>query len=80
MAFSSVKLGELANALDAARADGTAKSATGKAGLTSTSTVVYSLGTATALTGARDDPEEALANLITLLATYGIITDGTTAT
>lgn len=32
------------------------------------------------VTGARDDPESALANLLTALATAGIITDSTTAT
>ena len=32
------------------------------------------------ITGARDDPEAALANLLTALATLGLITDSTTAT
>lgn len=32
------------------------------------------------VTGARDDPEAALANLLTALATLGLITDATTAT
>jgi len=32
-----------------------------------------------AVTGARDAPEEALANLLTALATLGLITDNTTA-
>ena len=32
------------------------------------------------VTGARDAPEEALANLLTALATLGVITDSTTAT
>ena len=32
------------------------------------------------ITGARDTPEEALANLLTALATLGLITDSTTAT
>lgn len=31
------------------------------------------------VTGARDDPEAALANLLTALATLGLITDSTTA-
>ena len=31
------------------------------------------------LTGARNDPEAALANLITLLATAGVLIDNTTA-
>lgn len=31
------------------------------------------------ITGARDDPEEALANLIAALETLGLITDSTTA-
>jgi len=31
------------------------------------------------ITGARDDPEQALANLLTALATLGLITDSTTA-
>jgi len=31
------------------------------------------------VTGARDVPEEALANLLTALATLGLITDSTTA-
>lgn len=31
------------------------------------------------VTGARDTPEEALANLLTALATLGLITDNTTA-
>lgn len=31
------------------------------------------------ITGARDDPEAALANLLTALATLGLITDSTTA-
>jgi len=33
----------------------------------------------TSLTGARDDPEAALANLITILAAQGFIVDNTTA-
>jgi hypothetical protein len=32
-----------------------------------------------AVTGARDTPEEALANLLTALETLGLITDSTTA-
>ena len=32
-----------------------------------------------AVTGARDDPEAALANLLTALASLGLITDTTTA-
>ena len=32
------------------------------------------------VTGARDTPEEALANLLTALETLGLITDSTTAT
>lgn len=32
------------------------------------------------VTGARDTPEEALANLLTALATLGLITDSTTET
>jgi len=32
------------------------------------------------VTGARDDPEDALANLLTALAALGLITDSTTAT
>jgi len=32
------------------------------------------------ITGARDDPEQALANLLAALATLGLITDSTTAT
>ena len=32
------------------------------------------------ITGARDDPEAALANLLTALVTLGLITDSTTAT
>ena len=32
------------------------------------------------VTGARDDPEDALANLLTALETLGLITDSTTAT
>ena len=31
------------------------------------------------VTGARDDPEEALANLLSALETLGLITDSTTA-
>ena len=34
----------------------------------------------TTVTGARDTPEEALANLLTALETLGLITDSTTAT
>lgn len=34
---------------------------------------------ATSLTGTRDDPEAALANLITILAAQGFIVDNTTA-
>lgn len=78
--MQSVKLGELSHALDKVKADGTARSASDKAGLSSTSTVVTVLDSPTALTGARDDPEEALLNLIGILATLGWITDGTTAT
>ena len=37
-------------------------------------------GTPAAVAGARDDPEEALANLLTALETLGLITDNTTAT
>ncbi len=39
-----------------------------------------SMSTKRAVTGARDDPEAALANLLTELAAYGLITDSTTAT
>ena len=31
------------------------------------------------VTGARDDPEEALANLLTALVTWGLISDNTSA-
>ena len=41
---------------------------------------VEGLTGAVSVTGARDDPEEALANLLTVLAGLGIITDDTTAT
>jgi hypothetical protein len=34
----------------------------------------------TSVTGARNDPEQALANLLTVLDGLGIITDNTTAT
>ena len=37
-------------------------------------------GLAIEVTGARDDPEAALANLLTALADLGLITDSTTAT
>jgi hypothetical protein len=40
---------------------------------------VLSAETPSEITGARDDPEEALANLLTALATLGLITDSTTA-
>lgn len=43
-------------------------------------TTVKSLTAGTSVTGARDDPEDALANLLTVLAGLGLITDDTTAT
>lgn len=46
--------------------------------LTVTGDVVAN-GAAVEITGARDAPEEALANLLTALATLGLITDSTTA-
>lgn len=80
MALSSVKIAELANAIDEAKRDGTTKHVTPVVGLTSEDTVLYSLGDPTELTGERDDPESALANLITLLEDMGILTDSTTET
>lgn len=74
-----VLLGELANALDEAKRDGTTKSVTAEAGTASTSTFL-SLDTPATLEGERADPESALANLITLLANAGILVDETTET
>lgn len=42
--------------------------------------VTDAVSAATSVTGVRDDPESALANLLTALATAGIITDDTDAT
>ena len=68
-------------------ADTVAKNTTQDAGVSGVAAIaagntsdIADIQAGTSLTGERDDPETALANLIAILETAGILTDNTTAT
>lgn len=83
MATAAISLGQFIKALDRIRADNTGQATSITAALdvaVANTKVILITGTPTAVIGARDDPEEALANVLAFMATLGLITNSTTAT